>query len=136
MKRCPNCSHIFDDTNNFCLNDRAPLIWERVQPNIAGLQASGEHAHSICSEAAGFTGHALIVVEGNFETDQPSQAQMESLLQLAAWLAIRNNVSAANIKAHNDYASTACPGSNLKLLLQKFRENVGVILNRDNEDKG
>jgi N-acetylmuramoyl-L-alanine amidase len=62
------------------------------------------------------TGHALVVVEGNFQTEKPTPAQIESLELLVAWLAATYKVPLANIKAHNDYASTECPGRNLKEL--------------------
>lgn len=70
------------------------------------------------------TGHALIVLEGDFQTENPSEAQMESLRNLVVWLSNRSNVPSIKIKAHNDYASTICPGENLKALLGKFREKV------------
>lgn len=71
------------------------------------------------------TGHALIVLEGNFETEEPSAKQKESLEKLTAWLAMKWKVPASEIKAHNDYAKTACPGANLKKLLPALREKVG-----------
>lgn len=72
-------------------------------------------------------GHALIVLEGNFETEQPTSKQQESLQKLAVWLALKWKVSASEIKAHNDYAATACPGENLKKLLPTFRQKIGEI---------
>lgn len=67
------------------------------------------------------TGHALVVVEGSFNKDQPSQAQIDSLKQIVAWLARKYKVPAANIKGHDDYAKTVCPGENLKKLLPDLR---------------
>jgi hypothetical protein len=72
-------------------------------------------------------GHALIVLEGNFETEQPSSKQKESLQKLATWLALKWKVSASEIKAHNDYAATACPGENLKKFLPTLRQKIGEI---------
>ena len=66
------------------------------------------------------TGHALVVVEGSFNTEQPSQAQIDSLKQIVAWLARKYKVPGANIKGHSDYAKTACPGENLKKLLPEL----------------
>ena len=74
------------------------------------------------------TGHALIVLEGNFETEQPSAEQQKSLRELATWLAVQYKIPADEIKAHNDYASTACPGKNLKQWLPELREKVGEII--------
>ena len=80
------------------------------------------------------TGHALIVLEGNFQTEQPSAKQQKSLQKLVAWLAVKRKVSASEIKAHNDYAATACPGENLKKLLPTLREKIGEI-NRATEKR-
>jgi hypothetical protein len=76
------------------------------------------------------TGHALVVLEGNFETEQPSSEQQKSLQVLVAWLSTRYKVAASEIKAHNDYASyasTACPGEKLKRLLPALRQRVSEV---------
>ena len=73
------------------------------------------------------SGHALIVLEGNFQTEQPSSEQRESLQKLVAWLSLKWKVSTAEIKAHNDYAATACPGENLKKLLPSLRQKTGEM---------
>ncbi len=75
------------------------------------------------------SGHALIVLEGNFETEQPSAEQQKSLQEMAAWLSAQYKISASEIKAHNDYASTACPGENLKKLLPTIRQKVSEVNN-------
>lgn len=67
-------------------------------------------------------GHALIVLEGNFETEEVSNEQQKSLQELVIWLADKYNVSADKIKGHNDFAKTACPGKNLKKLLPILSE--------------
>lgn len=68
------------------------------------------------------TGHALIVVEGSFGTDEPTAAQLESLRAMVKWLAKTYKVSGDKIKGHKDYADTACPGSNLEKLLPELRK--------------
>lgn len=70
------------------------------------------------------TGHALIVLEGNFETEQVSDEQQNSLRELVIWLANKYNVPNAKIKAHNDFAKTACPGKNLKKILPTLIEKA------------
>lgn len=67
------------------------------------------------------TGHALVVLEGTFNTDQPSAAQIDSMKQIVAWLAKKYKIAPGNIKGHSDYAQTACPGENLKKLLPELR---------------
>lgn len=68
------------------------------------------------------TGHALVVLEGSFDKDQPSQAQIDSLKQMVGWLVRKYKVPAANIKGHSDYTTTACPGENLKKLIPALRQ--------------
>jgi hypothetical protein len=66
------------------------------------------------------TGHILVVVEGNFEEEQPTAAQMESLRGMVKWLASQWEVPAERIQSHKDYARTQCPGVNL------YREMEGL----------
>jgi hypothetical protein len=70
------------------------------------------------------TGHALIVLEGNFEIEEPTAEQIAAMKLLTAWLADKYEVNIDNIKAHNDYTSTACPGKNLKTLMPDLRESL------------
>lgn len=67
-------------------------------------------------------GHALVVLEGSFDTDKPSDAQLESLKKMVIWLAAKYKVSGEKIKGHKDYAQTGCPGSNLEKLLPELRK--------------
>ena len=71
------------------------------------------------------TGHVLVVLEGNFETEHPTGEQVRELGRLLRWLCGRWHVPAADIKGHGDYAATACPGKNLKSELPRLRESVG-----------
>ena len=70
------------------------------------------------------TNHATVVVEGNFENEQPTAEQQTALQALVAWLSVEYNVPDSRVKAHNDYARTACPGVNLKKSLPSLREKV------------
>ena len=52
-----------------------------------------------------------IVVEGHFNQEQPSVAQLRSLDRLVVWLAARYQVPATSISGHGDHvANTDCPG--------------------------
>lgn len=66
-------------------------------------------------------GHILVVVEGNFEVEQPTPAQLESLRRTVQWLAAEWGVPAAAIRSHKDYARTECPGVNLYDKLDALR---------------
>jgi len=67
------------------------------------------------------TGHLLIVVEGNFEDEQLTEAQMRALESLVTTFARRFAVPGERLGAHKDYASTRCPGRNLYAELPRLR---------------
>jgi hypothetical protein len=70
------------------------------------------------------TGHFLIVVEGNFENEQPTPEQLKSLDAMVRWAAERFHVPAERIAAHRDFAQTDCPGENLYARLPELRKAV------------
>lgn len=70
------------------------------------------------------TGHVLVVLEGNFEKEQPSMQQIQALNELSLWLAVTWKIPASNINGHKDFASTACPGKNLENELPRLRKNI------------
>jgi hypothetical protein len=57
--------------------------------------------------------HLLIVVEGNFEVDHPSQVQLDTLTAVVAWAVDEWKVPLDEISGHRDHAATLCPGANL-----------------------
>jgi len=63
------------------------------------------------------TGHFLVVVEGNFDHEQPTSAQLDSLTRVLAWAATEYDVSPATISGHRDHAGTSCPGHNVAALV-------------------
>ncbi len=70
------------------------------------------------------TGHVLIVLEGNFNVEEVTPAQYQSLVRLTQACAQRWNISADQISGHRDNASSACPGDNLYALLPDLRKAV------------
>ena len=75
------------------------------------------------------TGHALIVVEGNFQKEKIKDIQYEKLEQLVVALAKKYKVPAEEISGHKDQAETTCPGENLYKLLPQLREKVENLKN-------
>lgn len=63
------------------------------------------------------TGHFLVCCEGDFNTQQITAEQYQSLVRLLAWGSVEFGVTAASIRGHRDVASTTCPGDNLYLLI-------------------
>jgi hypothetical protein len=65
-----------------------------------------------------------IVLEGHFDKQEPSPAQLQSLDRLVVWLAAKYRVPAGKISGHNDHVSTDCPGKHLKSYLPTLRQKV------------
>ena len=59
------------------------------------------------------TGHALVVLLGNFEEQEVKSEQIKSLKTVTAYLAKQESVPTEKIKTHKDYAETLCPGKKL-----------------------
>lgn len=59
------------------------------------------------------TGHLLVCCEGNFDTQNPTAAQYDSLIRMLAWGAIEFGIEPGAIRGHREVASTTCPGDNL-----------------------
>jgi hypothetical protein len=72
------------------------------------------------------TGHFLVVVEGNFEAEHPTGAQLDSLVKVLAWAAEHYGVSPSTITGHRDHAATACPGKYLAQKIDSGEIQAGV----------
>ncbi len=73
------------------------------------------------------TGHALIVVLGNFEEVEPNPAQLDAVVSTMVMLSKRFNIAPKNIAGHKDFsAETSCPGKSLYPYLQNgyFHQRV------------
>lgn len=62
-------------------------------------------------------GHHLPCLEGDFDRQVPSEAQLAALVDLLAWAADRFGVEPDTIAGHRRYASTSCPGDALQALI-------------------
>lgn len=77
------------------------------------------------------TGHLLLVVEGEFDQEQPTPAQLASLEALTVYSAFKWRVPADRIEGHRDFSKqTQCPGKALDAHLPKLREIVRRRLGR------
>jgi hypothetical protein len=75
-------------------------------------------------------GHLLITVIGNYEKQEPTQAELNSIADVMAWAAKKFDVPLDSIKGHYQYADTDCPGKNLRKYLEDgtFRRMVAARL--------
>lgn len=74
------------------------------------------------------TGHALVMLVGNFEEQQPTPAQLAAAVELTAWLARQHRLGLDAIASHKDYSrQTVCPGRNFYAYLESgwFTAEVG-----------
>ena len=74
------------------------------------------------------TGHLLIVVEGNFEEEEPTKAEITSLVKLLMAASRMWNVASTSIKSHREVAHTLCPGRNLQREMPRIRRRVMEML--------
>jgi uncharacterized lipoprotein YddW (UPF0748 family) len=58
-------------------------------------------------------GHLLISVMGNYNLQEPTDAQIESITGLMAYAIQKYDLSTEDIFGHNDWAETNCPGEYL-----------------------
>ena len=76
-------------------------------------------------------GHLLITCLGNFEEQEISDEQLESLIQLITYSCQKYQISSKTIASHRDYSKqTACPGKNLYKYLENnyIKEEVDKLL--------
>ena len=94
--------------------------------DVSGAVGEGREAKFIGDSNTDYdlNGHLSVVLEGNFEDEPPTPAQIESLVGLLADLSKHYGISWDQIEGHNRYASTACPGKYLTALLPDIRKDV------------
>ena len=86
---------------------------------IDGTVYEGRSPQYRTDTATGYdtTGHLQIVVEGNFEVDHPTEAQLDSLATVLAWAAVAFAIDPATVAGHRDHGASVCPGAQLYALL-------------------
>ena len=63
-------------------------------------------------------GHFLISIIGNYERQEPTPAQIESIARLMAWAIAEFDLPLDKIGGHYNYATTGCPGKHLRKYLE------------------
>lgn len=70
------------------------------------------------------TGHALIVLEGNFNDEIVTEKQYVSLEKLVIAIARQYHITDDKISGHKDHADTGCPGTQLYSLIPKLKHSL------------
>lgn len=74
-------------------------------------------------------GHLLVVCEGNFNHQRPTEALLNSVAQLFAFGSSTHGVSLTTLSGHRDHAvRTTCPGDNLQRELGSLRREAARLL--------
>lgn len=85
--------------------DRDGNIFQLRDPLIAGDTATDYDT----------TGHFLVLAEGNFDEEIPSEPQMNSTALVFAWATKQFGITADTLASHKEVTSgTSCPGHNLE----------------------
>lgn len=91
--------------------------------------AAGAHAYQDAKHEANSDGIGVCLI-GNFETGEPAEAQLASLVDLIQDIRVR--YPGVPVIGHNDVMATACPGKNFPLArllvaLQNKGKEVGAV---------
>ena len=73
------------------------------------------------------TGHLLIVLEGNFEAQKPTEKAKKSLVRLMTYGSANYRVPIEEIHGHRDVAATQCPGQSLFAELEELKRQALVF---------
>lgn len=76
------------------------------------------------------SGHLQINLLGNFNEQDPTEEQLQSLVRLIGWAHREFDIPTATIKAHRDFAPTGCPGDRLYRYVEEglLRERADRII--------
>jgi hypothetical protein len=71
-------------------------------------------------------GHFLISVIGNYDRQEPTQAQLAAIADMMAWALKEFDLPIERLGGHYNYADSGCPGKNLRKYLEDgtFRRMV------------
>ncbi len=72
----------------------------------------------------------LVVLEGNFDIEQPAKEQLASLDQLVPWLAAQYGIDPEQITPHDGHVNTNCPGLYLKKYLGELKKKTADALKK------
>lgn len=97
--------------------DGRDIYWGR-QPLPDGALSVGAHSRGHNHDSIG------VALLGDYDTDEPSPRQLQSLVDLLAWLCFAWDIPPDHIVPHSALNPTACPGKALQALLPRLRWQV------------
>ncbi|MBP8252634.1 MAG: N-acetylmuramoyl-L-alanine amidase [Herpetosiphon sp.] len=111
------------DSGHHFLLTRGGYILEGRHGSLAAAQSG---THFVVGTHTTRLNDVLLGIEsqGNYDTESPPQAMLDSLIELCAWLCQQYDLNPANIWGHFNFASTLCPGLTYYHLLPDVRAAV------------
>lgn len=91
--------------------DRAGRVWEGRPVIYQGAHVRNHNPHNIG-----------VMLMGNFELQQPTQAQLAALEKLVTDLRHIYDVPVNRIYTHGELVATRCPGTNLQVRVNRMRQ--------------
>ncbi len=70
------------------------------------------------------TGHFLVCMEGDFDAQQPTSAQIDTTVRIFAWAAREFGIEASTLAGHGSYAVTSCPGAAVTNIIPDIAEAI------------
>ncbi|GEL43477.1 hypothetical protein MEX01_40680 [Methylorubrum extorquens] len=127
----------FSQTDSRLADGRLKSAWADVPYHyyidVEGKAAEGRQAQFLGDSNTTYDlrGHLSVVLEGNFDSAPPTDAQVRALTSLLKSLAVAHHIRPENIGAHKQFAKTACPGRYLMTMLPKIRADVAALMRDD-----
>jgi hypothetical protein len=72
------------------------------------------------------SGYIQVVVEGDFEQEEPTAEQLAAVRMVLVWLSLRWNVPVEAITVHKNHASTSCPGRHFMAALPNLMRETAA----------
>lgn len=90
--------------------DRGGNVWQGRETRYQGAHVSKHNPNNLG-----------VLVLGNFDRQRPSDAQVNTLVDLVRTLSREHNIAARNVFTHQELNATACPGKALQPKIAQLR---------------
>ena len=123
MRGLQNYSQSVEEVSPGHVKSMWPDVPYHFYIDMAGSIAEGRNVNyeGDTNTAYDPSGYIQIVLEGDFEKENPGKEQLTALEGLLVWLMHSWNISNERLGVHLDHAQTDCPGKNFISVLQDVR---------------
>ncbi len=95
----------------------------------AGRVFQGRPPEAVGDTFTGYdpTGHFLVCLDGDFDTETPTARSLESLVQVLAWATQQFSIDPSTLAGHRDYSDLSCPGDSLYAALPEIGQRLTML---------